>query len=58
MDEDESKSKCVLCGREGALALFGILLGAAFLYMSVDVLMNGRLTAAITRTSLVEDSDD
>lgn len=37
-----AKDECVLCGR--ALAGLGVLIGLVFLYMSVDVLTDGKLT--------------
>lgn len=36
------EKECVLCGR--ALAGLGVAIGLVFLYMSIDVLTNGRLT--------------
>lgn len=44
MNEDR---KCVLCGPQGLLAVFGILLGAVFILMSIDVLTNSALSSAI-----------
>lgn len=33
----EPDKKCFLCGKEGALALFGVLFGAVIIAMSVNV---------------------
>jgi len=44
---DEEKKKCVLCDR--IWGLFGIALGIVFLYISFDVLTDGRITTALSR---------
>lgn len=41
----EEQKECVLCGR--ALAGIGVVLGLVFLYMSIDVLTNGKLTQVL-----------
>lgn len=58
--EEEEKRKCVLCGPSGLLALFGILLGIVFIFMSVDVLTDSGLSSLIGRRaeSEVEGDDD
>lgn len=46
-----AKGECVVCGK--ALAFLGLVIGAVFLYVSIDVLMGGRLTSALTRKPVV-----
>ena len=41
--EETSKSKCTLCGKETALALFGVLLGLVFIGISVDIIRRNRM---------------
>lgn len=38
MDEETPDKKCAICGREGALAIFGVLMGLTIVAMSVDVI--------------------
>lgn len=47
MDDDK---KCLVCGKDGMMALFGVLLGAAIILMSLDTLRRMR----IERTSGLE----
>jgi hypothetical protein len=42
VETPEPAKECVLCGR--ALAGLGVLIGLVFLYMSIDVLTDGKLT--------------
>lgn len=39
----ETKSTCFLCNKEGALAIFGILLGLVFIGMSIDIIRRTRI---------------
>ena len=48
MNEEDSKSECALCGK--ALAVVGLVLAGVFLYMSVDVFSNGRLSGLFVRS--------
>lgn len=52
--EDDAPRKCVLCDR--ALAVFGILLGAVFLYISIDILTGQKLTGLLSgaRAEVIE----
>jgi hypothetical protein len=56
----KSDGECVMCDR--ALAVFGILVGLVFIYISVDILTDGRITSALspggTRLFVSEVSDD
>ena len=54
----DNEGKCVLCGPQGLLALFGIALGVVFIFMSVDVLTNSALSSAIGRRAVEETVDD
>lgn len=54
--EGEAKKTCALCNREGALAVFGILLGLVFIGMGVDVIRRSRMSTVSTEE--VEPSDD
>ncbi len=53
-EEISSSEKCFLCG-ENALALVGLLMGAVFIYMSIDILTGGRVSNVIS--GQVIDSD-
>jgi hypothetical protein len=47
-DVETPEAECALCGK--ALAVVGLLIAAAFLYISVDVLTNGGVTKMFTRS--------
>ena len=56
---EEEKSKCVLCGPQGLLAVVGILIGLVFIFMAIDVLTDSALSSAIgRRVEEVESADD
>lgn len=47
MDEEieiPARSACVWCNKETALALFGVVLGLAFVVMSLDTLRRMRMS--------------
>lgn len=43
--EEIEPKKCAFCDR--ALAIFGLALGAVFLYISIDLLVGGKITAML-----------
>lgn len=47
MTEPEEVKECALCGK--GLAIVGLLIAGLFLYVSFDVLMDGKVTSMITR---------
>lgn len=46
MEENETKKTCFFCDK--SLAIFGIVLGVAFLFMSIDVLTGSALSSMIS----------
>lgn len=54
-DELKEDKRCILCG-ENALALVGLLMGAVFIYMSVDILTGGRVSNVISGQVIDNDS--
>ena len=47
---------CAFCDK--ALAWLGVAIGAAFLYISFDILTGGRLTGMISRQAAIVESDE
>lgn len=56
MTTDEEKQECKLCER--VWAAFGMALGLAFVYISVDLLTGGRLTGLWSGRVSIEDGED
>lgn len=52
MDDDK---KCVICGRDGMLALFGIGLGVVFILMGLDTLRRMRQEQSTVEGEVVTD---
>jgi hypothetical protein len=48
-EESSPEEECVSCGK--VLAGVGLVLSAIFLYISIDVFTNGKLTSLITRSN-------
>lgn len=54
IEEIESK-KCAMCDK--ALAIFGLALGVVFLYISIDLLAGGKVTAMLGGGTVKEESE-